>query len=246
MSPDPFPSCLATPRHQLVSNPGDLLGQDSALRGSLLSLGLRVCSARQKSQGSTQGWQLPAKTQALLSPPRPQPKTTTAALVLGGTHPAWVAKGLPVPTRDAFIRVPLPMAEAGVKTHEEGWNIDLCATDGCGSAQGQHGQELMPQPQVPHSHVGDTRTGHTLPRLHQAPASTAMLRAQPQHQGPRRQHHQASPVRSPNTSINKTLALAAQTTNHKSILHDAQPVTAEQVRFSESTRRFLQRLSYLG
>lgn len=184
--------------------------------------------------------------QALLSQPRPQTKTTTAALVLGGTHPAWVAKGLPVPTRDAFIRVPLPMAEAGVKTHEEGWNIDLCATDGCGSAQGQQGQELMPQPQVPHSHVGDTRTGHTLPRLHQAPASTAMLRAQPQHQGPRRQHHQASPVRSPNTSIDKTLALAAQTTNHKSILHDAQPVTAEQVRFSESTKRFLQRLSYLG
>lgn len=137
----------------------------------------------------------------------------------------------------AFSRVPLPMAQAGVKTHEEGWDIDLCATDGCGSAQGQHGQELMPQPQVPHSHGGDTRTGHTLPRLHQAPASTAMLRAQPQHQGPRWQHHQASPVRSPNISIDKTLALAAQTTNHKNILHDAQPSTAEQVRFSESTGR---------
>lgn len=137
----------------------------------------------------------------------------------------------------AFSRVPLPMAEAGVKTHKEGWDIDLCATDGCGSAQGQHGQELMPQPQVPHSHGGDTRTGHTLPHLHQAPASTAMLRAQPQHQGPQRQHHQASPVRSPNISIDKTLALAAQTTNHKNILHDAQPGTAEQLRFSESTGR---------
>lgn len=107
MCPAPFPSCLATPRHQLVSNPGDLLGPDSAFRGSLLSPGLRVCSACQKSQGTTQGWQLPAKTQVLLSPPWPQPKTTTAALVLGGTHPAWVAKVLPVPTQ----RHTLPLAE---------------------------------------------------------------------------------------------------------------------------------------
>lgn len=74
-----------------------------------------------------------------------------------------------------------------------------------------------------------------------------MLRAQPQHHGPRTQHHQASPVRSPNTFSNKTLALAAETINHKNILRDTQPDMAEQAKMLQEQEAFSQqRLSYLG
>lgn len=114
------------------------------------------CSVHAKNcRELPKGCKVPAKTQALLSLPWPRPTNHNSSVGAGwdtSSHGGQVASRANTEAQDAFSRVPLPMAEAVVKTHEEGWNIDLCATDGresqlaAGQDRDSTGRRCCPSP----------------------------------------------------------------------------------------------------